>query len=120
MSMNEKNGNARKDMAIAILIVAAGLVMPGVFLMQLTQGKTEIAQLNPPQTSPAQTSPAQTSPVAPAGNENGPAEAKPGGTRPTTPAPEPAQPNADAQKAGSQPALPAAPAEKVAPPIKEK
>ena len=110
MSMNEKNGNARKDLAIATLIVAAGLVMPGVFLMQLTQGKTEIAQLNPPQTSP----------VAPAGNENGPAEAKPGGTRPTTPAPEPAQPNADAQKAGSQPALPAAPAEKVAPPIKEK
>ena len=92
-----------------------GLVMPGVFLMQLGQGQTEIAQLIPPPTSPA-----QTSPVAPAGNQNGPAEAKPGGTRPTTPAPEPAQPDADAQRAGSQPALPPAPAEKVAPPIKEK
>jgi hypothetical protein len=115
MSVNEKNGNARKDMAIATLIVAAGLVMPGVFLMQLGQGQTEIAQLTPPPTSPA-----QTSPVAPAGNQNGPAEAKPGGTRPTTPAPEPAQPDADAQRVGSQPALPPAPAEKVAPPIKEK
>ena len=49
-----------------------------------------------------------------------PAESKPGGTRPTTPAPEPAQPNAEAQKEGAKPALPPAPAEKVAPPIKEK
>src|SRR4029078_12058700 len=43
-----------------------------------------------------------------------------GTARPTTPAPEPARPDADAQKQGAQPALPPAPAEKVAPPIKEK
>ncbi len=44
----------------------------------------------------------------------------PGGARPTTPAPEPAQPSAEAQKDGAKPALPPAPAEKVAPPIKDK
>lgn len=87
-----------------------GLVMSGVSMMQLAQGQTEVAQSMQPQTAP----------VAPAGNQNGPAEAKPGGTRPTTPAPEPARPDADAQKAGVQPALPQAPAEKVAPPIKQK
>ncbi|GAB1715102.1 MAG: hypothetical protein NTAFB05_01440 [Nitrobacter sp.] len=104
--------NARKDLAVATLIVATGMVMSGVSLMQLAQGqtRTEIAQQTPPQISP----------VVPAGKQNGPADAKPGGTRPTTPAPEPAQPDADAQKAGARPALPPAPAEKTAPPIKEK
>jgi hypothetical protein len=38
---------------------------------------------------------------------------------PSTP-PEPARPDPQAQKAGAQPALPPAPAEKTAPPIKEK
>jgi hypothetical protein len=49
-----------------------------------------------------------------------PAESKPGGTRPTNPAPEPARPNPEAQKQGAKAALPPAPAEKIAPPIKEK
>ena len=48
-----------------------------------------------------------------------PAEAKPGGTRPTTPAPEPAHPNPQAQNEGAKAALPPAPAEKMAPPIKD-
>ena len=42
------------------------------------------------------------------------------GERPTTPAPEPAHPDAQAQKDGATPALPPAPAEKTAPPIKER
>ena len=46
--------------------------------------------------------------------QNKPAESKPGGERPTTPAPEPARPDAEAQKAGAQPVLPPAPAEKTA------
>ncbi|MEH6951438.1 hypothetical protein V4R08_08815 [Nitrobacter sp. NHB1] len=102
--------NARKDLAITAVIVAVGMAMPGVSLMRLAQGRSESAQKTSPQTSP----------VTPAGKQNGPAEAEPGGTRPTTPAPEPARPDADAGKAGAQPALPPAPAEKVAPPIKEK
>ena len=45
----------------------------------------------------------------------------PGGTRPTTPAPEPARPDSQAQTEGAaRPALPPAPAEKMAPPIKDK
>ncbi|WP_315779189.1 hypothetical protein [Bradyrhizobium sp. SZCCHNPS1003] len=49
-----------------------------------------------------------------------PAESKPGGTRPTTPAPEPARPDVEAQKEGAKPALPPAPAEKIAPPMERK
>ena len=64
------------------------------------------------------TQPLQSSP--PEVQDNKPAEAKPGGDRPTTPAPEPARPDAQAQKAGAQPVLPPAPAEKIAPPIKDK
>ena len=44
----------------------------------------------------------------------------PAATRPTTSAPEPARPDAEAQKTGAAPALPPAPAEKTAAPIKEK
>jgi hypothetical protein len=42
------------------------------------------------------------------------------GTRPSNIPPEPARPDAEAQKAGAQPALPPAPAEKTAAPIREK
>ena len=42
------------------------------------------------------------------------------GQRPSDIPPQPARPDPDAQKAGAQPALPPAPAEKVAPPIREK
>lgn len=61
--------------------------------------------------------PSETTPSVPAGKSDGPAESTPGGTRPTTPAPEPARPDADAQKAGAKPALPPAPAEKMGEPI---
>jgi len=62
----------------------------------------------------------QSSPDAPAAQDKAPAESMPGGERPTTPAPEPARPDAEAQKAGATPALPPAPAEKTAAPIKER
>ena len=71
-----------------------------------------------PQRMAQGTPPLQSSP-APSESDK-PAESKPGGTRPTTPAPEPARPDPQAQKAGARPVLPPAPAEKVAPPIKEK
>ena len=64
------------------------------------------------------TQPLQSSPsTAP---DKVPAESKPGGVRPTTPAPQPAHPDAATQTTGAAPALPPAPAEKIAPPIKEK
>jgi hypothetical protein len=62
------------------------------------------------------TQPLQSSPPS---DQDKPAESKPGGTRPTTPAPEPARPDPQAQQQGAKAALPPAPAEKIAPPIKD-
>jgi hypothetical protein len=96
--------HASRNLWFAAIAIAAGLAMSGVSLIKLQ------AQ-NPQQTAQATPSPEPSRP---------PAESMPGGTRPTTPAPEPARPDPDAQKAGATPALPPAPAEKVAPPIKDK
>jgi hypothetical protein len=71
------------------------------------------------QAAQSDSTPPRSEPSVPAGND-GVAPAKPGGTRPTTPAPEPARPDPQARKEGAKPALPPAPAEKVAPPIKAK
>jgi len=97
----------RMDMLLASAMVAVGLGISGAALTELSAGDRQVAQA----TQPLQSSPS----TAP---NNGPAESKPGGTRPTTPAPEPATPDAQAQKDGAKPVLPPAPAEKVAEPIK--
>jgi hypothetical protein len=90
-------------MCLAAMLVIAGVAISAFSLTQIrANDRVQLAQAPTP--SPSAT----------------PAESMPGGTRPTTPAPEPAQPNANAQKGGAQPALPPAPAEKVAPPIKDK
>jgi hypothetical protein len=83
------------------------LALSGLSLGQLR------AQSQSPGTPPLQGTPATN-------DSNKPAESKPGGTRPTTPAPEPAQPAPQAEKQGARSALPPAPAEKMAPPIKDK
>jgi len=93
------------------------LIVAGMTIMALAVA--EISASNPPPQLAQATQPTPSSP-AEAGKKDVPAEAKPGGTRPTTPAPEPARPDVEAQKTGAQPALPQAPAEKVAPPIREK
>jgi hypothetical protein len=99
-----------KDMLLACALFAAGLTICGLSLAQLKAQNPQLAQA----TQPLQQAPAtETKPSAPA-------EPTTTGTRPTTPAPEPARPDADAQKAGAQPALPPAPAEKTAPPIKDR
>lgn len=113
MTPIEKKSAARLDYLLAGTMIVAGLVVAGLSLMQIPSHSSRIAQI----TQPAQSD--SMSPQAPAGQERGPAESTPGGTRPTTPAPEPARPDADAQKAGSAPALPAAPAEKMGDPIKK-
>ena len=93
-------------MLLASAMVALGLAVSGVALAELAVRNPQVAQA---------TQPLQSSPAAP---NNAPAEAKPGGQRPTTPAPEPATPDAQAQKDGAAPVLPPAPAEKTAAPIK--
>jgi hypothetical protein len=102
---------SKGDWLLAAALIVAGLATSGLSLAEIKARGTqqELAQASPPlQGSPA-----------PA-DSNAPAEAKPGGTRPTTPAPEPARPDQEAQKEGAKPALPPAPAEKVAPPMKDK
>jgi hypothetical protein len=104
----------RRNVRLAMIAIAAGVVMSSFSLIKLrASDPLRMAQGTAQATQPLQSSP------APAPSDK-PAESKPGGTRPTTPAPEPARPDPDAQKAGATPVLPAAPAEKVAPPIKEK
>ena len=110
MIRNDKEAN-RADLFLSAVLLAGGLAITGVSLMQLSErGEIHFAQA---------TQPIETQPSVPAGKADGPAESKPGGTRPTTPAPEPARPDADAQKAGAKPALPPAPAEKMGEPIRK-
>jgi hypothetical protein len=99
------------DMLLASAMVAAGLALCGLSLVQLKASNPQVAQA---------TQPLQSSPAAPDAQNKAPAESKPGGERPTTPAPEPARPDTQAQKAGATPALPPAPAEKTAAPLKER
>jgi hypothetical protein len=110
MSHDEREGQRRGRLWLAAIAIAAGVAISGVSLVKLrASDPQQMAQGTPPlQSSPAPT------------ETDKPAESKPGGTRPTTPAPEPARPDPVAEKAGAKPALPAAPAEKLAPPIKEK
>ncbi len=97
------------DFMIACSLFAAGVVISGVSIAQIrAEGRMDMAQA----TQPLQGTPSD--------DQNKPAEAKPGSDRPTTPAPEPARPDPTTQGAASKPALPPAPAEKIAPPMEKK
>ena len=74
-------------MLLASALIVAGVVLTGFSIVQIRAQSSQLAQA----TQPLQSSP----PTAP---NNTPAESKPGGERPTTPAPEPARPDAQAQK----------------------
>jgi hypothetical protein len=98
------------DMLLAVTLVAAGLTMSGVSLIRLSAGNIQMAQATPPlQSTPG----AENKPSAPS-------EPTTTGQRPSEIPPQPARPDAEAQKAGATPALPPAPAEKTAPPIQQK
>jgi hypothetical protein len=109
MALNDKTRAFRRDMLIASAMIAAGFGISVFSVAELKAGAPQMAQA----TQPLQASP-------PSSQDTAPAESKPGGERPTTPAPEPAQPNVQAQKEGAKPALPPAPAEKMAAPIQQK
>ena len=106
----------RADLLIASAMLVSGLTLTGVSTASMIARtpNVRVAQATPPlQGSPA---PAESNKPA----ESKPAKSMPGGTRPTTPAPEPARPDTQAQQEGAKPALPPAPAEKMAPPIQQK
>jgi hypothetical protein len=111
MSADDGKRTLARDLLLAAVMVVAGLTVSGLALNRLRASHTaDMAQA----TQPLQSSPPVDQDKAP------PAESKPGGERPTTPAPEPARPDAEAQKEGAKPVLPPAPAEKMAPPIQRK
>jgi len=110
MRLKDAQHASRMDFLLAAVMIVGGLVMSGVALMHMpAHAPVQTAQTTQPPANPS----------VPAGKENGPAESEPGGTRPTTPPPEPARPDADAQKKGAMPALPPAPAEKIGEPIRK-
>ena len=116
MPPDDKRRAYRRDMLLASAMLVAGVMLCALSISQIraSPANQRVAQATQPlQSSPPteRTPPAEATP---------PAGAKPGGERPTTPAPEPARPDAEAQKAGATPALPPAPAEKTAPPIKDR
>lgn len=117
MTTHDERGRIdRRDFAIAAMVIAAGLTVMGVSLLQLSapDAPRQFAQVQT--VPPSSGKPSKSDPS----NAATPAESKPGGARPTTPAPQPARPDADAQNKGAKPALPPAPAEKSAPPINAK
>jgi hypothetical protein len=111
MPAEDRQREYRREMWLASLLIVAGLAVSALALSVLTtRDPARIAQATPPtQSTPG----AETKP---------PAASEPGttGQRPTDIPPQPARPDPDAQKSGARPALPPAPAEKVAPPIREK
>jgi len=117
MTTHDERGRIdRRDFAIAVMAIAAGLTIMGASLLQLS------APVTPRQFAQVETGPRDSgkpSNIDPS-SAGTPTESKPGGTRPTTPAPQPARPDADARNKGAKPALPPAPAEKSAPPLNAK
>lgn len=98
----------RIEFWLASAMLIAGLVLSAYSMVAIARTHVHVAQATPP----TQGTPSRTT--------DKPAESKPGGKRPTTPAPEPARPDAQAQKEGAKPALPPAPPEKMGPPIEQK
>ena len=112
MPADERQREYRKDMMAASALIALGLIVSGLALTEIASGDSvQIAQATPPtQSTPG----AETKPSGP------PPEPPTTGQRPSDIPPQPGGPDPEAQKQGAQPALPPAPAEKVAPPIREK
>jgi hypothetical protein len=108
--MDDRKRAYRNDLLLASMMVATGLAVSGVSLIDLAVREPQMAQATPPlQSTPG----SEAKPSAPA-------EPATTGQRPSEIPPQPAHPDAEARKAGATPALPPAPAEKIAPPIKEK
>jgi hypothetical protein len=113
MTPSQKKRAFRMDLLLAAVMVASGLAVSGISLARLANPDVQMAQ----GTQPLQSTPgAEGKPSVPAESR----EPTTTGMRPTEVPPEPARPDLEPQKAGAAPVLPPAPAEKTAPPIKER
>jgi hypothetical protein len=110
MTRNQKTRALKIDLLLAAVMVVAGLAVSAMSLARLANADLQVAQA----TLPLQSTPgAETKPSAPA-------QPATTGMRPSEIKPQPARPDADAQKAGAAPVLPPAPAEKMAAPVGDK
>jgi hypothetical protein len=110
MTQNQKTRALKIDLLLAAVMVVAGLAVSGISLARLANADLQVAQATPPlQSAPG----AETKPSAPA-------QPTTTGMRPTEIKPQPARPDAEAQKTGAAPILPPAPAEKMAAPVGDK
>ncbi len=111
MAADDSKREYRERLMFASALIAAGLVISALSLNQIrASDRHHLAQATPPlQSTPG----AESKPSAPSAPVTT-------GARPSSIPPEPARPDAEAQKAGAQPVLPPAPAEKTAPPIQQK
>jgi hypothetical protein len=111
MSADQSKRDYRDKLMFAAALIAGGVVISALSLNQIrANDRPHLAQATPPlQSTPG----AESKPSAPS-------EPVTTGTRPSGVPPEPAHPDAEAQKAGAQPVLPPAPAEKTAAPIQQK
>jgi hypothetical protein len=108
MAADDRKRSYRRDMLLAGAMVVAGVAMSGMSAAELlTTRHQQMAQA----TQPLQSTPGADS------KPSAPSEPATTGQRPGDVPPQPARPDADAQKAGATPALPPAPAEKTAAPI---
>src|ERR1700712_3539298 len=108
MSADHSKRDYREKLLFASALIAAGLVISALSLNQIrASDRPQLAQATPP---------LQSTPGA-ENNPSAPSDPVTTGTRPSGVQPEPARPDAEAQKTGAQPVLPPAPAEKTAPPI---
>jgi hypothetical protein len=112
MSFGGRKRAFRIDLLLAGVMIASGLAISGLSLAWLAHPGQSMAQA----TQPLQSTPgADSKSSAPAGPATTGTD-----SRPSSIPPQPAQPDAEAQKQGATPALPPAPAEKIVAPIKER
>jgi hypothetical protein len=111
MLADDRKRDFRERVMFACALIAGGLVISTLSLNQIrATDRHHLAQATPPlQSTPG----AESKPSAPS-------EPVTTGARPSGVRPEPARPDVEAQKAGAQPVLPPAPAEKTAAPIQQK
>jgi hypothetical protein len=112
MSSDGRKRAFRIDGLLAGVMIASGIAVSGLSLAWLA---------NPDQAMAQATQPLQSTPGADS-KPSAPAEPATTGTgiRPSETPPQPAQPDARAREQGATPALPPAPAEKIAAPIKDR